>query len=88
LVEKHESQALTTKNTLDKEKQDALVVAKYKEIFKMEQYKKDEEEYDREKEREVKKEEIRRQEKMERKRQEELKIMTEKKIEDKEEEFK
>ncbi len=27
LVEKHESQALTTKNILDKEKQDALVVA-------------------------------------------------------------
>lgn len=68
VIRDSESDFITNLNILEKEKKDALVVSQYKEFFKMEMFKRDEEQTDIEKEREIRRLDIRRQEKLEKKR--------------------
>lgn len=81
LLQDYDSKALTHKNILNREKGEALQVNQYKELYKMEKIKREEEENDLEKEWEMRREEEKQLEKQERIRQEELRIKTEKIIE-------
>mmetsp|Transcript_31454 Transcript_31454/g.30797 ORF Transcript_31454/g.30797 Transcript_31454/m.30797 type:complete len:82 (+) Transcript_31454:1186-1431(+) len=65
---------IASKNVLEKEKKDAIDVAKYKEVFKMERLKREEERNGRIKDKELEKEEQRKLEKEQRKENERLKI--------------
>jgi len=75
-------------NELHREKSEALRVNEYKELYKMEMLKKEEEQREKELERHMVHEELVQKEKGERLRQEQLLIETLKTIEDKEEDFK
>lgn len=88
VIDTYDSAYMNEKNILEREKHDALQINKYKELYKMEKIKREEEEMDKEKDLQVKKEEQEKHEKQERIRQEQLRIKTEKEIEVKEEEFK
>ena len=88
MVERLQSKHITDENVLAKEKHEALKVNEYKELYKMEKIKREEEEHNREYIRQEKLEEHKKQEKQEALRQEKLFIETEKTIAQKEKQFK
>ncbi|CDW74957.1 UNKNOWN [Stylonychia lemnae] len=84
----YSSKQISDENFFRKEKNAAIVINKYKELYKMEKIKREEEEAEREKDKQHKRDQQVRVEKQEKIKQEKLRIETEKIIEDKEEEFK
>lgn len=54
---KHDSNYLKEKNVLEREKQEALQINQYKELYKMEKVKREEEEHEKDRERQLKKDE-------------------------------